>query len=42
MDDGIDEAYINETIHIATKIVGYMYLKTFRQQVLRAIFQTQI
>ena len=27
MENGIDEALINETIHIATKIVGYMYLK---------------
>ena len=27
MENGIDEALINETRHIATKIVGYMYLR---------------
>ena len=27
MENGIDEALINETIYIATKIVGYMYLR---------------
>ena len=27
MENGIDKALINETIHIATKIAGYMYLK---------------
>ena len=27
MENGIDEALINETIHIVTKIEGYMYLK---------------
>ena len=27
MENGIDEALINENIHIATTIIGYMYLK---------------